>query len=462
MTAPVLPGAEAWSHDGALGAGVLALHGFTGNPSSMRGLAEALAARRLPRRAAAPARARHDDRRHDHDPLGRLDGRGRGGLPAPRRSHRLGRRRRAEHGRLADAVDRARSTPRSPGSCASTRPPCRRHPRSSTCSPRCSPTGTETMPGIGTDIADPDVVEIAYEGTPLRALLSLMIDGLAPMSERYGELKMPLLLFTSHQDHVVEPAGSEYLAAHYGGTVEHTLARAQLPRGDAGLRPRPDLRRDRRVRQAGHRAQRSSTGDVSDRRCVRDVSGAAGQRDRDRAAQPARLRLDDRPRRRRRASPCWAGCSKPSRSAPATTPARSRCGPSAAGIVGARLYHVATDWERFDDDLGAIPKIWQGGLGIPGGLVAGIASRHVRRPPARPRRGAGRDVRGSDDPARAGDRAVGQLVQPGAVRQAHRSAVGARGRRRQGAAPDTRRARRSIRRSSTSRCGTSVCSACCC
>jgi prolipoprotein diacylglyceryl transferase len=44
----------------------------------------------------------------------------------------------------------------------------------------------------------------------------------------------------------------------------------------------------------------------------------------------------------------------------------------AAGIVGSRLYHVATDWERFDDDLGAIPQIWKGGLGIPGGLVAGI------------------------------------------------------------------------------------------
>jgi len=43
-----------------------------------------------------------------------------------------------------------------------------------------------------------------------------------------------------------------------------------------------------------------------------------------------------------------------------------------AGIVGARLYHVATDWERFDDNLGAIPKIWEGGLGIPGGLALGI------------------------------------------------------------------------------------------
>lgn len=43
-----------------------------------------------------------------------------------------------------------------------------------------------------------------------------------------------------------------------------------------------------------------------------------------------------------------------------------------AGVIGARLYHVATDWSRFSDDLGSIPKIWEGGLGIPGGLVAGI------------------------------------------------------------------------------------------
>jgi prolipoprotein diacylglyceryl transferase len=44
----------------------------------------------------------------------------------------------------------------------------------------------------------------------------------------------------------------------------------------------------------------------------------------------------------------------------------------AAGIIGARLYHVLTDWDRFSDDLGAIPQIWEGGLGIPGGLIAGI------------------------------------------------------------------------------------------
>jgi prolipoprotein diacylglyceryl transferase len=43
-----------------------------------------------------------------------------------------------------------------------------------------------------------------------------------------------------------------------------------------------------------------------------------------------------------------------------------------AGVIGARLYHVATDWDRFTDNYGAIPKLWEGGLGIPGGLAFGI------------------------------------------------------------------------------------------
>ena len=43
-----------------------------------------------------------------------------------------------------------------------------------------------------------------------------------------------------------------------------------------------------------------------------------------------------------------------------------------AGVIGARLYHVITDWDRFTDNYAAIPKLWEGGLGIPGGLAAGI------------------------------------------------------------------------------------------
>ena len=44
-----------------------------------------------------------------------------------------------------------------------------------------------------------------------------------------------------------------------------------------------------------------------------------------------------------------------------------------AGIIGARLYHVATDWSSFQHDLPRIVMIWRGGLGVPGGLLAGIA-----------------------------------------------------------------------------------------
>lgn len=46
----------------------------------------------------------------------------------------------------------------------------------------------------------------------------------------------------------------------------------------------------------------------------------------------------------------------------------------AGGLVGARLYHVATDWSAFSGDLARIPMIWRGGLGIPGGITGGVAA----------------------------------------------------------------------------------------
>jgi prolipoprotein diacylglyceryl transferase len=42
------------------------------------------------------------------------------------------------------------------------------------------------------------------------------------------------------------------------------------------------------------------------------------------------------------------------------------------GLVGARLYHVVTDWERFSGDLASIPAIWEGGLGIYGAVLGGM------------------------------------------------------------------------------------------
>jgi len=41
-----------------------------------------------------------------------------------------------------------------------------------------------------------------------------------------------------------------------------------------------------------------------------------------------------------------------------------------AGIVGGRLYHVATDFSRFEGQWMEIPKVWKGGLGIWGAVAA--------------------------------------------------------------------------------------------
>ncbi len=43
-----------------------------------------------------------------------------------------------------------------------------------------------------------------------------------------------------------------------------------------------------------------------------------------------------------------------------------------AGLVGSRMYHVLTDWQAYQGRWIEALYIWQGGLGIPGGLLAGM------------------------------------------------------------------------------------------
>ena len=43
-----------------------------------------------------------------------------------------------------------------------------------------------------------------------------------------------------------------------------------------------------------------------------------------------------------------------------------------AGIIGARIYHVATDWRSFQGRWGDVFRIWEGGLGIWGGIALGV------------------------------------------------------------------------------------------
>jgi len=199
---------------------VLAVHGFTGNPSSMRGVSEAMGAAGF------------------HVELPRLPGHGTAiSEMLPTRWTDWTAEVEGALERLARRTDRVVLAGLSMGGSLALWTALR-HPELLglvLVNPATQPQpddmrtmivemladGTDIVPGIGSDIADPEAVEIAYPGTPLAPLISFLDDGLAPMTQRFGELTMPLLLFTSRQDHVVEPSQSAHLAATYGGPVDH-------------------------------------------------------------------------------------------------------------------------------------------------------------------------------------------------------------------------------------------------
>lgn len=79
--------------------------------------------------------------------------------------------------------------------------------------------GETVSPGIGSDIAKEGVVETAYPDTPLQPLKSLMEASISARP-KLGQITSPLLLLTSENDHVVAPTDSDVAAAEVGGPVE--------------------------------------------------------------------------------------------------------------------------------------------------------------------------------------------------------------------------------------------------
>jgi len=79
--------------------------------------------------------------------------------------------------------------------------------------------GTEIAPSIGSDIARPDVVEVTYEGTPLSAVLSLF-EGIEDVALGLSEIRCPVLLFSSREDHVVPSTSGDLVEASVGGPCE--------------------------------------------------------------------------------------------------------------------------------------------------------------------------------------------------------------------------------------------------
>jgi carboxylesterase len=216
-----MSGCEPWSHAAGARVGALVLHGFTGTPASVRDIAEAL------------GKAGYDVE------LPRLPGHGTTveDMMTTTWADWVGEVETA-YQRLADRVERVVVIGLSMGGTLALRialdhqsvaglglvNPATQQRDVATLETiaKMLDDGVTVVPGEGSDIADPDSSDIAYAGTPLEPLQGLLRDGIAPICDRYGELTAPLRLFTSRNDHVVDPNDSVHLAATYAGPVEHT------------------------------------------------------------------------------------------------------------------------------------------------------------------------------------------------------------------------------------------------
>ena len=218
----VMPGCDPFFHVGAGSVGVLVLHGFTGNPSSMTHQAQAFAAAGY--HVEQPRLPGHGTTLADMQTTDWSDWAGEAAMA---------------YDRLAERADRIVMMGLSMGGTLTLSTALARRDdkrlRGLVCVNAATmpqpPDVVEMLadligdgilvtPAIGSDIADPDAVEIAYEGTPLPQLMSLNNDGLIPIADRYGELSMPILIFSSTDDHVVPPESSAHLRDTAGGAVE--------------------------------------------------------------------------------------------------------------------------------------------------------------------------------------------------------------------------------------------------
>lgn len=213
----VLPGAEPFSAGGGPH-GALVIHGFTGCPQSMRGLAEAFAtagfAVELPRLPGHGTTVDDMLTTSFDDWSACVE---------------------TVYGELAGRCDKVVVAGLSMGGMLATWLAAR-HPEiagliaiNAAIDPPAEPflemlremkaQGHATFPAIGNDVADPDSTELAYDQTPIDPLLS-MLDAFTRLVPRLGDVTCPTLIFTSLQDHVVPPVSSDVLAEGVSGPVE--------------------------------------------------------------------------------------------------------------------------------------------------------------------------------------------------------------------------------------------------
>ncbi len=79
--------------------------------------------------------------------------------------------------------------------------------------------GITEVTGVGSDIADPAMTELAYDSAPISCAISLA-DALEDLQPRLADITCPVLILSSPNDHVVPPSSSVALAAGVTGPVE--------------------------------------------------------------------------------------------------------------------------------------------------------------------------------------------------------------------------------------------------
>lgn len=232
---PLLPGAEPYRHEGGP-VGVLVVHGFTGSPQSMRPWAERAAEAGLS--VSMPLLPGHGTHWRD--------------LNLTRWTDWYGTVERS-FDELRDRCERVFVFALSMGGTLALHLAAQRGPQVAglvLVNPLVVMPGrahvalpvvrhlVSSLPGIGSDIAKPDTAESGYDRTPLHAAHSMKRLTLLVRRE-LPEVRQPVLLFRSTEDHVVSAASGRELLAKIGSAeveerlLEHSYHVATLDH-DAG------------------------------------------------------------------------------------------------------------------------------------------------------------------------------------------------------------------------------------
>ncbi len=217
MTTDVAPGSEPYSHVGSR-AGVLVLHGFTGNPASMRSIAERCAQAgysvelpRLPGHGTSvedmmtttwsdwskAAEAAYDALDEGCDQVALV------GL--------------SMGGSLVAYLAENRSNV---AGCVFINPLVKPLPAELLEGlDQLLDAGVESYESIGSDIKKEGAVEASYDATPLLPAKSLF-EGVAGVHEHLPKITAPSLLLSSREDHVVTSDNGDDLVALVSGPVE--------------------------------------------------------------------------------------------------------------------------------------------------------------------------------------------------------------------------------------------------